>query len=103
MPLAAQYFPSPPDWRNLTLYMIFTDRFADGNPANNELTPGVRAEPANPRGVHGGAASTPQQKTPFTPGSRPYPKPVEPPGPPKTGRASRAERPRALAAAGAPT
>jgi len=54
MPLAAQYFPSPPDWRDLTLYMIFTDRFADGNPANNELTPGVRAEPANPRGVHGG-------------------------------------------------
>lgn len=51
---AAPYFPSPADWRDVAIYQIFTDRFADGEPSNNELTPGAKHEPSNPRGVHGG-------------------------------------------------
>jgi glycosidase len=51
---AIQVFPSPKDWRDLTMYLIFTDRFADGDLANNELTPGARWRPNDPRGIHGG-------------------------------------------------
>lgn len=47
-------FPSPADWRDLTFYQIFTDRFADGDTSNNESTPGARYEPAKPHGIHGG-------------------------------------------------
>eukprot|EP00931_Biecheleriopsis_adriatica_P031342 TRINITY_DN18394_c0_g1_i1.p1 TRINITY_DN18394_c0_g1~~TRINITY_DN18394_c0_g1_i1.p1 ORF type:complete len:1877 (+),score=386.70 TRINITY_DN18394_c0_g1_i1:87-5717(+) len=35
-----EYFPSPPDWRALTIYQLITDRFADGDPRNNELFDG---------------------------------------------------------------
>ena len=52
--VAAAHFPSPVDWRDQSIYMIFTDRFADGDPSNNELTPGARFRPQNPRGIHGG-------------------------------------------------
>jgi glycosidase len=31
----AVYTPSPADWRDVPIYQIFTDRFFDGNPANN--------------------------------------------------------------------
>ncbi|CAK9062005.1 unnamed protein product [Durusdinium trenchii] len=31
------YFPSPEDWRSLSIYQLITDRFADGDPSNNEL------------------------------------------------------------------
>jgi glycosidase len=51
---AAQHFPSPPDWRDVAIYQIFTDRFADGDPANNELTPGVAWDPTGSHSVHGG-------------------------------------------------
>ncbi len=30
-----QYFPSPDDWRDVNIYQIFTDRFADGDTSNN--------------------------------------------------------------------
>lgn len=30
------YFPSPDDWRKVPVYQFITDRFADGNPENNE-------------------------------------------------------------------
>jgi glycosidase len=33
-----QYFPSPQDWRDVNIYQIFTDRFADGDEANNTST-----------------------------------------------------------------
>lgn len=52
--VAAAHFPSPRDWRDQSIYMIFTDRFSDGDPSNNELTPGTRFRPQNPRGIHGG-------------------------------------------------
>lgn len=31
------YFPSPSDWRDVNMYQLFTDRFYDGNAANNML------------------------------------------------------------------
>lgn len=31
------YFPSPDDWRKVPVYQFITDRFNDGDPANNEL------------------------------------------------------------------
>lgn len=32
-----EYFPSPSDWRALSIYQLLTDRFVDGDPRNNEL------------------------------------------------------------------
>lgn len=32
-----QYFPSPGDWRDVNMYQLFTDRFSDGNAANNNV------------------------------------------------------------------
>eukprot|EP00930_Biecheleria_cincta_P087704 TRINITY_DN7693_c0_g1_i1.p1 TRINITY_DN7693_c0_g1~~TRINITY_DN7693_c0_g1_i1.p1 ORF type:complete len:1363 (-),score=146.28 TRINITY_DN7693_c0_g1_i1:10-4098(-) len=34
------YFPSPADWRQLAIYQLITDRFADGDPRNNEALEG---------------------------------------------------------------
>ena len=34
-PAGHAYFPSPEDWRDINMYQIFTDRFADGDAANN--------------------------------------------------------------------
>jgi len=34
------YFPSPDDWRSLSIYQLITDRFADGEPRNNDLYQG---------------------------------------------------------------
>ena len=34
-PAGHQYFPSPQDWRDVNIYQLFTDRFADGDSANN--------------------------------------------------------------------
>eukprot|EP00933_Yihiella_yeosuensis_P064573 TRINITY_DN67_c2_g1_i1.p1 TRINITY_DN67_c2_g1~~TRINITY_DN67_c2_g1_i1.p1 ORF type:complete len:1571 (-),score=243.24 TRINITY_DN67_c2_g1_i1:172-4884(-) len=31
-----KYFPSPSDWRSLSIYQLITDRFADGDPRNND-------------------------------------------------------------------
>ena len=50
----AEHFPSPRDWRDLSIYMIFTDRFADGDSSNNERTPGAKARRLDPKGIHGG-------------------------------------------------
>lgn len=30
------YYPSPDDWRKIPMYQFITDRFADGDPSNNE-------------------------------------------------------------------
>ncbi len=30
-PAGHQYFPSPQDWRDVNIYQLFTDRFADGD------------------------------------------------------------------------
>jgi glycosidase len=34
-PQGHQFFPSPTDWRDINIYQLFTDRFADGDSANN--------------------------------------------------------------------
>ena len=34
-PQGHAYFPSPQDWRDVNIYQLFTDRFADGDTANN--------------------------------------------------------------------
>jgi glycosidase len=34
-PQGHAYFPSPQDWRDINIYQLFTDRFADGDSANN--------------------------------------------------------------------
>jgi glycosidase len=49
-------YPSPADWRNENIYQIFTDRFNDGNPSNDnvEASRGEPYAPANSRGINGG-------------------------------------------------
>lgn len=49
-------FPSPDDWREINLYQILTDRFCDGDPANNnaEASSGAPYNPTDSRGLHGG-------------------------------------------------
>lgn len=51
---AQAYFPSPDDWRDQNIYFIFTDRFNDGNPANNNANPQSPALLTNSRRIHGG-------------------------------------------------
>jgi glycosidase len=52
----AQHYPSPNDWRNESIYQILTDRFYDGNPANDnaEAYHGSPYDPASSTGIHGG-------------------------------------------------
>ncbi|HMP73110.1 MAG TPA: alpha-amylase family glycosyl hydrolase [Kiritimatiellia bacterium] len=45
--------PSPADWRDMNIYQIFTDRFYDGDPSNNTLSPSA-FNPTHPTRVHGG-------------------------------------------------
>lgn len=45
--------PSPADWRDMNIYQIFTDRFYDGDPSNNTLSPSSFS-PTHPTRVHGG-------------------------------------------------
>jgi glycosidase len=53
-----QYTPSPDDWRDVNIYQIFTDRFADGDTGNNTIQPdwyvGNRPFPENRNFHHGG-------------------------------------------------
>ncbi len=57
-------FPSPDDWRDENIYQIFTDRFADGDPSNNNLESGHGSPyaPTASRGIHGGDFKGIQQK-----------------------------------------
>ncbi|MBU1909422.1 MAG: Ig-like domain-containing protein [Verrucomicrobia bacterium] len=51
---AQGFYPSPDDWRDLNVYQIFTDRFADGDPGNNNANPVDPYDPVNSRRIHGG-------------------------------------------------
>src|SRR5262245_40415151 len=44
--------PSPADWRDLVLYQVITDRFANGNPANDAVEGNYA--PADGNKIHGG-------------------------------------------------
>jgi len=54
-------FPSPSDWRDINIYQIFTDRFNDGDPSNNTLSPSSFT-PTDGRRVHGGDFKGIEQK-----------------------------------------
>ncbi|MEI6083795.1 MAG: alpha-amylase family glycosyl hydrolase [Verrucomicrobiota bacterium] len=60
--------PSPTDWRDENIYQLLTDRFADGDPANNNADPEEAAAPANSRGIHGGDFKGIQQKLDYLKG-----------------------------------
>ncbi|HMO52041.1 MAG TPA: alpha-amylase family glycosyl hydrolase [Kiritimatiellia bacterium] len=47
-----QYTPSPADWRKINMYQIMTDRFNDGDPANNHVNGPY--QPTERFGIHGG-------------------------------------------------
>ncbi len=57
-------FPSPSDWRNENIYQIFTDRFYDGDPSNDNVEAGRNSpyDPTSPTGIHGGDFKGIQQK-----------------------------------------
>ncbi|HUJ08690.1 MAG TPA: alpha-amylase family glycosyl hydrolase [Verrucomicrobiae bacterium] len=57
-------FPSPSDWRNENIYFIFTDRFNDGDPSNNNVESGRGSPyaPTDSTGIHGGDFKGIQQK-----------------------------------------
>lgn len=44
--------PSPDDWRDLVIYQVITDRFANGDPANDAVEGGY--DPADGARTHGG-------------------------------------------------
>lgn len=46
------FTPSPPDWRALNIYHLVTDRFADGDPSNNNARGGY--DPRDGWKAHGG-------------------------------------------------
>ncbi len=56
--LAAAATSSPSDWRDVPIYQIFTDRFWDGDPSNNDAEgsydPGSTTGTWDPGNVHGG-------------------------------------------------
>jgi len=58
------YYPSPTDWRNENIYQIFTDRYYDGDPSNDnaEAGHGSPYAPSDPHGIHGGDFKGIQQK-----------------------------------------
>jgi len=59
-----EYHPSPADWRSLSIYQLLTDRFADGNPRNNEaLMGGFDVRDMTYR--HGGDFAGLTQKLPY--------------------------------------
>ena len=46
--------PPITSWRQRTIYLVMTDRFRDGNPANNTAGNPSCFTPAQPKGFHGG-------------------------------------------------
>lgn len=48
------YTPSPVDWREIPIYQVMTDRFFDGDPANNDDNPYGNTDPAGTTSIHGG-------------------------------------------------
>jgi glycosidase len=51
---ARAHYPSPEDWRDINIYQIFTDRFFDGDAANNNSNPFEASVPTDSRRIHGG-------------------------------------------------
>ncbi|HMO49733.1 MAG TPA: alpha-amylase family glycosyl hydrolase [Kiritimatiellia bacterium] len=49
-----RHHPSPADWRVIAIYQVITDRFYDGDPANNTAHPDGAHNPFILDGIHGG-------------------------------------------------
>ncbi len=60
--VSAQHHPSPADWRDQNIYFIFTDRFNDGDPSNNNANPQSSYNGTNSRRIHGGDFKGIEQK-----------------------------------------
>lgn len=56
------YRPSAPDWRDITIYHVMTDRFFNGNPANDTANPRGTVDYDNFDALHGGDFAGVQQK-----------------------------------------
>lgn len=54
LPMPDAGYSSPPDWRDINIYQIFTDRFYDGDPSNNNSHPESPYNPAVSNRIHGG-------------------------------------------------
>lgn len=48
------FTPSPEDWREIPIYQVMTDRYFDGDPANNDDNPYGNTDPAGTTSIHGG-------------------------------------------------
>ena len=55
-------YASPSDWRDESIYFIFTDRFNDGDPSNNNANPQSAFNATDSRRIHGGDFRGIQQK-----------------------------------------
>lgn len=51
---AFRFHPSPEDWRDVSIYQVLTDRFADGDPGNNLANAEGVFNPYGPDSLHGG-------------------------------------------------
>ncbi len=56
------YRPSAADWRDITIYHVMTDRFSNGNPANDTANPRGTVNYTDPDKLHGGDFAGVQQK-----------------------------------------
>ncbi len=56
------FTPSPTDWRDINIYQVMTDRFYDGDPANNDDNPDADTNPYGTVSVHGGDFEGLEQK-----------------------------------------
>ncbi|MBU0677788.1 MAG: Ig-like domain-containing protein [Verrucomicrobia bacterium] len=56
------YTPSPSDWRAVPIYQVMTDRFADGDPFNNDDNPDADVNPFGAISIHGGDFEGVEQK-----------------------------------------
>lgn len=59
------FTPSPDDWRNVSIYQVMTDRFFDGDPANNDDHPGSDVNPFGTVSIHGGDFEGLQRKVEY--------------------------------------
>jgi len=60
----AQSF-TPPDPEDLIIYQIFIDRFANGDPSNDDGNPRASFDPSGSRGFHGGDIEGIRQRLPY--------------------------------------
>ncbi len=55
----------PPEPEDLSIYHVLIDRFANGDPSNDDGNPRAPFSPSNPTGFHGGDLAGVRQKLPY--------------------------------------